>query len=108
MLRPTTLAAILNCLKMRFKILVIEKRSSEVCKILGTVKTEFEKFGGLLEKSHKNILTGLGQLDQVSGVRTRAIQRKLKRVESLIEDEVELILSEITSNEIDEQEDTDL
>ena len=54
---PTTLAAILNSLQMGFKTLAIEKRSSEVWKVLGAVKREFENFGGLLEKAHKNITT---------------------------------------------------
>lgn len=101
---PTTLAAILNSLQMGFKTLAIEKRSSEVWKVLGAVKTEFEKFGGILEKAQKNIQTGLGQLDQVKGVRTRAIQRKLMTVESLGEGETELILPEISNNESDDPE----
>ena len=65
------------------------------------------KVRGLLEKAQKNIQTGLGQLDQVSGVRTRAIQRKLKTVESLGEGETELILPEITSNDIDDHEESE-
>jgi len=80
---PTTLVAILNSLQMGFRTLALQKRSSEVWKVLGAVKTEFEKFGGLLEKAQKNIQTGLGQLDDVVGVRTKAIQRKLKEVQSL-------------------------
>lgn len=80
---PTTLMAILNSLQMGFRTLALQKRSSEVWKVLGTVKTEFEKFGGLLEKAQKNIQTGLGQLDDVVGTRTRVIQRHLRNVESL-------------------------
>lgn len=80
---PTTLAALLNSLQMGFRTLAIQKRSSEVWKILGAVKTEFEKFGGMLQKAQKNIQTGLGQLDDVMGPRTRAIQRKLKDVAAL-------------------------
>ena len=80
---PTTLVAILNSLQMGFRTLALQKRSSEVWKVLGAVKTEFEKFGGLLEKAQKNIQTGLGQLDDVVGVRTKAIHRKLKDVQSL-------------------------
>jgi DNA recombination protein RmuC len=80
---PTTLMAILNSLQMGFRTLALQKRSSEVWKVLGTVKSEFEKFGGLLEKAQKNIQTGLGQLDDVVGTRTRAIQRHLRNVESL-------------------------
>lgn len=80
---PTTLVAILNSLQMGFRTLALQKRSSEVWKVLSSVKKEFESFGGLLEKAQKNIQTGLGQLDDVVGTRTRAIQRQLRNVESL-------------------------
>ncbi len=80
---PTTLAAILNSLQIGFKTLAIQKRSSEVWKVLGEVKNEFNKFGGMMEKAQNNIRTGLDQLDEVVGRRTRAIQRKLKSVETL-------------------------
>ena len=99
---PTTLAAILNSLQMGFKTLAIEKRSSEVWKVLGGVKTEFDKFGGLLEKAQKNIRTGLNQLDTVSGTRTRAIQRQLKTVTSLDEAETSLFLPPIAGDEVDD------
>jgi DNA recombination protein RmuC len=68
---------------MGFKTLAIQKRSGEVWKVLGNVKTEFEKFGGLIEKAQGNIQNGLKQLDEVVGVRTRAIQRQLRDVEVL-------------------------
>lgn len=84
---PTTLAVILNSLQMGFRTLAIQKRSSEVWKILSAVKKEFNLFGGMLEKAQKNIQSGLNQLDDVVGVRTRAIQRQLKGVETL-KDEV--------------------
>jgi DNA recombination protein RmuC len=89
---PTTLMAILNSLQMGFRTLSLQKRSSEVWKVLGSVKKEFEVFGGLLNKAQKNIQTGLGQLDDVVGTRTRAIQRQLKNVESLpaVEGKLEL------------------
>lgn len=80
---PTTLAAILNSLQMGFKTLAIQKRSSEVWTVLGEVKKEFNNFGGMMQKAQKNIQTGLNQLDDVMGVRTRAIERKLKDVSSL-------------------------
>ncbi len=80
---PTTLAALLNSLQMGFRTLALQKRSGEVWRVLSSVKTEFEKFGGLLERAQKNIQTGLGQLDDVVGPRTKAIQRRLKNVESL-------------------------
>jgi len=100
---PTTLAAILNSLQMGFRTLAIQKRSSEVWKILGAVKKEFENFGGMLEKAQKNIQTASNQIDEVMGKRTRAIQRKLKGVEVLGETESQLLLSpdsaEFDSNE---------
>ena len=89
---PTTLMAILNSLQMGFRTLALQKRSSEVWKVLGNVKKEFENFGGLLEKAQKNIQTGLGQLDDVVGTRTRAIKRELRDVETLpaVEGAIEL------------------
>jgi len=80
---PTTLVAILNSLQMGFRTLALQKRSSEVWKILGSVKKEFDTFGGLLEKAQKNIQTGLGQLDDIVGTRTRAIKRHLRAVDNL-------------------------
>ena len=80
---PTTLAAILNSLQMGFRTLAIQKRSSEVWRILGGVKAEFEKFGGLLEKAQKNLQTANNQLEEVMGKRTRAIQRQLRSTEAL-------------------------
>jgi len=77
---PTTLAAILNSLQMGFRTLAIQKRSGEVWTVLGEVKKEFENFGGMMEKAQKNFKTGMDQLDDVMGKRTRAIQRKLKDV----------------------------
>jgi DNA recombination protein RmuC len=95
---PTTLAAILNSLQMGFKTLAIQKRSSEVWKVLGAVKKEFENFGGLMQKAQSNIQTGLNQLDDVIGTRTRAIQRTLKTVDALTQAETKLILPDTTEN----------
>ena len=92
---PTTLMAILNSLQMGFRTLALQKRSSEVWKVLGNVKKEFENFGGLLEKAQKNIQTGLGQLDDVVGTRTRAIKRELRDVETLPAVETAIELPEI-------------
>ena len=89
---PTTLAAILNSLQMGFKTLAIQKRSSEVWSVLGAVKKEFENFSGMLSKAQNNIQTGLNQLDDVMGKRTRAIHRKLQNVEALTEKETASIL----------------
>lgn len=99
---PSTLAAILNSLQMGFRTLAIQKRSSEVWQVLGAVKKEFETFGGLLGKAQSNIQTGLNQLDDVMGVRTRAINRKLKDVTMLTETEAKKILPEITDQSFEE------
>ena len=100
---PTTLAVILNSLQMGFRTLAIQKRSSEVWKILSAVKKEFNQFGGMLDKAQKNIQTGLNQLDDVVGVRTRAIQRQLKGVETLKETE-DIEIADITDTGILEDE----
>ena len=92
---PTTLAAILNSLQMGFRTLAIQKHSGEVWYILGAVKKEFEKFGGMLEKAQKNLQTASGQIEEVLGTRTRAIQRKLKDVDTLNDREARAILPEI-------------
>jgi DNA recombination protein RmuC len=80
---PTTLAAMLNSLQMGFKTLAIQKRSSEVWQILGAVKTEFGKFGGVLEKAQKKINEANQELDALVGTRTRMMLSKLKKVEEL-------------------------
>lgn len=80
---PTTLSAILNSLQMGFRTLAIQKRSSEVWQVLGAVKTEFGKFGELLERTQKKISEANADLDKLVGVRTRTIQRKLKEVQEL-------------------------
>ena len=90
---PTTLGAILNSLQMGFRTLAIEKRSSEVWTVLAAVKTEFGKFGGMLEKVQKNLETAGSQLDEVIGKRTRAIERKLRVVQELPSDESARILA---------------
>lgn len=97
---PTTLAAILNSLQMGFKTLAIQKRSGEVWKVLGAVKKEFEAFGGLLDKAHKNITTAGDTIEHLIGTRTRAIHRSLKEVETLSQGEAKKILPEL-GEEID-------
>ena len=91
---PTTLAAMLNSLQMGFKTLAIQKRSSEVWNILGGVKTEFGKFGDVLEKAQKKITEANNQLDQLVGTRTRAMLRNLKGVEGLPSPEEDTPLDE--------------
>jgi DNA recombination protein RmuC len=101
---PTTLAAILNSLQMGFKTLAIQKRSSEVWKVLGAIKTEFGKFGGMLEKAQKNLHTATDQLDELVGKRTKAIQRRLRDVESLPQAEAAQYLPEMTDSDNDVEE----
>lgn len=102
---PTTLAAILNSLQMGFRTLAIQKRSGEVWKVLGAVKREFENFGGMLEKAHKEITKAGDTIEELRGKRVRAINRRLKEVEALPAKESREMLPEITSDEvIDEEE----
>jgi DNA recombination protein RmuC len=78
---PSTMAALLNSIQMGFKTLAIQKRSVEVWNILSSVKTEFDKFGDVLEATQSRLEQANKELDKLVGVRTRAIQRKLKSVE---------------------------
>lgn len=96
---PTTLSAFLSSLQMGFRTLTIEKRSSEVWQLLGAVKTEFGNFRGMLDKAQKNIQTGLNQLEDVVGARTRAIQRRLKDVGTVNDNGEKIILPESISEE---------
>ncbi|WP_439647560.1 DNA recombination protein RmuC [Belliella alkalica] len=89
---PTTLAAMLNSLQMGFKTLAIQQRSSEVWKVLGAVKAEFSKFGDLISKAQKKITEASTDLDTLVGTRTRVIQRKLKEIEELPEEEGKKLL----------------
>ncbi|MEO8664234.1 MAG: DNA recombination protein RmuC [Ignavibacteria bacterium] len=79
---PTTLSALLNSLQMGFKTLAIERRSSEVWEILSSVKTEFGKFGVILEKTKKKLLEATNTIED-AGIRSRAIVKKLNDVQSL-------------------------
>ena len=89
---PTTLAAMLNSLQMGFKTLAIQKRSSEVWKILGAVKTEFGKFCGVLDKAQRKLNEANKELDTLVGTRTRMMMSKLKKVEKLPSTTTETIL----------------
>ena len=79
---PTTLAALLNSLQMGFRTLAIEKRSSEVWELLGVVKSEFGKFGDVLAKTKKKLQEASHTIDRAQ-VRTRAIERKLRKVQEV-------------------------
>lgn len=89
---PSTMAALLNSLQMGFKTLAIEKRSAEVWTLLGAVKKEFDTFGKVLDSAQKKIEMANSELDKLVGVRTRAIERKLKNVESLDEESARVML----------------
>ena len=79
---PTTLAALLNSLQMGFRTLAVEQRSSEVWKLLGAVKTEFGRFGDLLDKTHKKLQEASTTIENATK-KSRTIEKKLKRVEDL-------------------------
>lgn len=87
---PTTLAALLNSLQMGFRTLAIEKRSSEVWKILSSVKNEFGKFGDLLDKTQKKLQEASNTIDDASKA-TRKIEKQLNKVEELPSNETNLI-----------------
>ena len=80
---PTTLVALLNSLQMGFRSLAIEKHSSEVCKILGAVKTEFSKFETVLNSAQNKLNQASSEIDKLVGTRTRQINRKLKNIDKL-------------------------
>jgi DNA recombination protein RmuC len=88
---PTTLAAILNSLQMGFRTLAIEKRSSEVWALLGAVKTEFGRFGDILEKTHKKLIEATNTLDD-AGKKTRTIERRLRKVQEVNPSEVQELI----------------
>jgi DNA recombination protein RmuC len=88
---PTTLTAILSSLQMGFRTLAIEKRSSEVWRLLEAVKTEFVKFGGVIEKVNRNLETARNQMDALA-TRTRVVTRKLRDVAELPEADAKLLM----------------
>ncbi|HEX9983953.1 MAG TPA: DNA recombination protein RmuC [Thermoanaerobaculia bacterium] len=88
---PTTLTAILSSLQMGFRTLSIEKRSSEVWRLLEAVKTEFGKFEVVIKKTIRNLDLARNQMDDL-GVRTRAVTRKLRDVQELPDSDARLLL----------------
>lgn len=90
---PTTLSALLNSLQMGFRTLAIQKRSSEVWQLLGAVKNEFGKFGDVLKMVRKK-LDEAGKHIDATAVRTRAIERKLRDVETMPGEQVQALLEE--------------
>lgn len=97
---PTTITALLNSLHMGFRTLAIQKRSSEVWKLLGAVKTEFGKFGEVLEKTQKKLQEASHTID-TAATRTRAIERKLRTVEALPAEASEPLLEPLDVAQLD-------
>ena len=91
---PTTMAALLNSLQMGFRTLAIQKRSGEVWKVLGAVKTEFDRFGDVLEATQKRLEQTSTELDKLVGVRTRQIRSKLRGVTAMPEGEAAALLGD--------------
>jgi DNA recombination protein RmuC len=100
---PTNLVAFLNSLQMGFRTLEVQKRSSEVWEVLGAVKTEFGNFGSLLEKTKKKLQETANVIDK-AGVRSRAIERHLKNVQALPEEQSMQMLGEAIEVEEEEEE----
>jgi DNA recombination protein RmuC len=103
---PTTLAAILSSLQLGFRTLAIEQHSGEVWRLLGAVKSEFAKFGSALVKVKKSLEIAANRLDDVA-VRSRAIERQLKRIETLPGPETAAILEIHDEIVLDEEVDYD-
>jgi len=100
---PSTFAALLNSLQMGFRTLAIQERSSEVWRVLGAVKTEFRKFGDVLDGVRKKLEQASRTMDDAA-VRSRAIERKLRQVEELPPGEAQVLLGGVSSEpeELDE------
>ncbi len=101
---PTTLSSLLNSLQMGFRTLAIEKRSSEVWSVLGQAKQEFRKYGAVWEKLEKQLATAQNTVKE-AGTRTRAVERKLRSVETSMLDTtqeppaLDVALAELTNDE---------
>src|SRR5690348_9118233 len=104
---PTTLAAILNALQMGFRTLAIEQRSSEVWQILGAVKTEFGKFGGMLDSAIRQVDTVRNTLKKATG-KTTTIGRKLRGVEALSAPDSQALLGSEPAAEPDEADEDEI
>jgi len=95
---PTTLAALLNSLQMGFRTLAIEKRSAEVWNLLGAVRTEFSKFGAVLEKTRKKLVEAGNHIDQAA-IRTRVIERRLRDVQDVPHHDPDLLPEAVGASE---------
>jgi len=103
---PTTLSAILSSLRMGFRTLAIEKSASDVWRVLSAVKTEFGKFGGFLDKVKSQLATASRTLED-AGMRTRQMERRLKGVETLTDDEARNVLGIDLTEAADDAPDPD-
>jgi DNA recombination protein RmuC len=101
---PTNLVAFLNSLQMGFRTLAIEKRSSEVWEILGAVKTEFGNFSVILDKTRKKLQEATNTIDR-AGVRTRAIERQLRKVQELPPEDAAALLGQALDMEAEQIQD---
>lgn len=90
---PTTLTALLNSLQIGFRTLAIEKRTSEVWQLLGAVKTEFQKFGELLEKTGERLRQATKTIEEATK-KTKAIEKRLIDVEALPHERAECLLED--------------
>jgi DNA recombination protein RmuC len=99
---PSTMAALLNSLQMGFHAMAIQKRSGEVWKVLGAVKTEFDKFSDVLETTQQRLNQANDELDKLVGARTRKIRQKLSSVERIDETTAAQLLDSALLDEPDE------
>jgi DNA recombination protein RmuC len=100
---PTTISAFLNSLQMGFRSLVIEKRTSEIWDLLGAVRTEFGKFGDVLQKTKEKIDSASKEIEK-AGTRSRAIERRLRDVQTLPEGKAQKLLGDIDVNDEEDGE----
>jgi DNA recombination protein RmuC len=99
---PTTLSAIVSSLRMGFQTLVVEQRAAEVWRVLGAVKTEFGKFGSVLDRVQRQLLTASRTIEE-TGTRTRAMERRLRAVEQMDPEESATILALPVATEVDRE-----
>ena len=95
---PSTLTALLNSLQMGFRTLAIQKETSKVWDLLGAVKTEFGKFGTVLQKTKEKLQSATSEIEKAE-TRSRQIERKLTKVEALPESDTANKILEIDSDE---------
>ena len=96
---PSTLSAFISSLNMGFKSLLIEKKSAEVFKLLGAVKTEFNKFAEALDKTQKKVNQAADELENLVGTRTRQMNKQLSSIEALGVEETNKVLNIENSKE---------